>query len=114
MFNNNNMFVDYSFNNSFNLYLHSATASYMALPYLSSVQNFCDNTEELMHDSDLPNKQNLFCDGQSTWEVILTSPDFANNNNPADDSISNTVPEFITIGRDVKGFLRKEVSCQVN
>jgi len=76
----------------------SATASYMALPYISSVQNFCDNTEELMHDSDLPNKQNLFCDGQSTWEVILTSPDFANNNNPADDSISNTVPEFITIG----------------
>ena len=92
------MFVDYSFNNSFNLYLHSATASYMALPYLTSVQNFCDNTEELIHDSDLPNKQNLFCDGKSTWEIILTSPDFADNNNPADDSIQNTEPEFITIG----------------
>jgi len=76
----------------------SATASYMALPYLSSVQNFCDNTEELMHDSDLPNKQNLFCDGQSTWEVILTSPDFSNNNNPVNNSIHNTEPEFITIG----------------
>jgi len=59
----------------------SASSSYMALPYISSVQNFCDNTEENIHDTHLPTKQNLFCNGRSTWEVILESPDFANNTN---------------------------------
>ena len=76
----------------------SASASYMALPYLSSVQNFCDNTEENIHDSSLPTKHNLYCDGRSTWEVITEHNDFANNNNPADDSIDNTEPEFIVVG----------------
>ena len=75
----------------------SASASYMALPYLSSVQNFCDNTEENIHDSSLPTKQNLYCDGRSTWEVITEHEDFADNN-PADDTIDNTEPEFIVVG----------------
>ena len=70
----------------------------MALPYLSSVKNFCDSTEENIHDPDLPTKHNRFCDGRSTWDVIMTSPDFENNNNPANPSITNTDPEFILVG----------------
>ena len=70
----------------------------MALPYLSAVQNFCDATEDQVHDADLPNKQNLYCDGKSTWEVILTSPDFAEGNNPTNNNIYDTEPEFVVVG----------------
>ena len=49
----------------------AATASYMALPYLDTVQNFCDMTEDNLHDTELPTKQNLYCDQRSTWEVSL-------------------------------------------
>merc|ERR1719500_35521 len=38
--------------------------SYMALPYLTSVTDFCDTTEALYQDPDLPNKQNLFYNGK--------------------------------------------------
>ena len=47
----------------------AATASYMALPYLHTVENFCDMTEDNLHDTELPTKQNLYCDQRSTWEV---------------------------------------------
>ena len=71
----------------------------MALPYLSSVQNFCDSTEDNIHDAELPTKHNLFCEGRSTWDVILDSPDFnGETNNPPDNSIGNTEPEFILVG----------------
>ena len=73
----------------------------MALPYLSAVQNFCDDTEEQVHDSDLPNKQNLYCDGRSTWEVILTSPDFAEDNNPPNNNLYDTQPEFVVVGSQI-------------
>ena len=76
----------------------SASSSYMALPYLSAVQNFCDATEDQVHDADLPNKQNLYCEGKSTWEVILTSPDFAEGNNPTNNNLYDTEPEFVVVG----------------
>ena len=37
--------------------------------YLDSVENFCDMTEDNLHDTELPTKQNLYCDQRSTWEV---------------------------------------------
>jgi len=52
----------------------------------------------MYHDTQLPNKQNLYCNGQSTWEVILQSPDFIDDNNPPDPTIMNTDPEFIIVG----------------
>lgn len=71
----------------------------MALPYLTTVQNFCDDTEHNYHNDELPTKQNLFCDGRSTWDVILDSPDFNRDaNNPPNDNIDNTTPEFILVG----------------
>ena len=36
---------------------------------LGSVENFCDMTEDNLHDTELPTKQNLYCDQRSTWEV---------------------------------------------
>ena len=33
------------------------------------MENFCDMTEDNLHDTELPTKQNLYCDQRSTWEV---------------------------------------------
>ena len=41
--------------------------------YLDSVENFCDMTEDNLHDTELPTKQNLYCDQRSTWEVSCLS-----------------------------------------
>jgi Mg-chelatase subunit ChlD len=46
----------------------------------------------------LPNKQNLYCDGRSSWEVIAVSPDFANGLNPPNNTIANTDPAFHLVG----------------
>merc|ERR1711892_205 len=74
-----------------------ATSSYMSLPYLSNNRQFCDSTEEHIHDMDLPTKQNLYCEGQSTWDVIVKSPDFAEGANQPG-NLANTEPEFILVG----------------
>merc|ERR1711892_909497 len=74
-----------------------ATSSYMSLPYLSNNNNFCDTTEDYPHDNDLPTKQNLFCEGQSTWDVIMKSPDFDDGANQPG-NLANTAPEFVLVG----------------
>jgi calcium-activated chloride channel regulator 4 len=45
-----------------------------------------------------PSKQNLFCDGRSTWNVISSSPDFADNLNPPNPDITDTDPTFVLVG----------------
>ena len=54
-------------------------------------------TEAFLHNSEIPTKQNLYCNSKSTWSVIKDSPDFRNDNEP---SSNNTSPEpnFIVIG----------------
>ena len=54
--------------------------------------------EELYHDSNLPNKHNLYCGGRSTWEVVLESEDFKDNNNPPNNDITDPAPDFIIVG----------------
>ena len=54
-------------------------SSYMSLAYMDSVTQFCDDSEVLFHQSDIPTKQNLYCDGKSTWNVIMDNKDFINN-----------------------------------
>jgi len=76
----------------------SVTSSYMSLPYLVSNTNFCDNTEELLHRDDLPNRHNFYCPGRSTWEVIMDSPDFKDGANPSNTTIYDTTPEFLIVG----------------
>ena len=54
-------------------------SSYMAAPFLESVDHFCQNTEvQYHHDIYKPNKQNTMCDYTSVWEVILRNADFVN------------------------------------
>ena len=45
-------------------------SSIMALPYVVKNHDFCDDTEALLHDDDLPNKHNVMCSGRSTWSII--------------------------------------------
>jgi Mg-chelatase subunit ChlD len=45
-----------------------------------------------------PSKQNLFCDGRSTWNVIAASPDFANDLNSPNPNITDTDPTFVLVG----------------
>jgi hypothetical protein len=52
-------------------------SSVMALPYVMGSGHFCDGTPTYPHDSLLPNKQNLFCNGRSAFEIIRQHADFA-------------------------------------
>ena len=71
----------------------TVASSYMALPFLDSVSDFCDETETNLHHAEIPTKHNLYCDGRSTWDVIKENEDFVDVNPPNPD-ISNTDPSF--------------------
>ena len=76
---------------------NKVASSYMALPFLDTVTDFCDDISEAnLHHDDIPTKHNLYCDGKSTWAVILESKDFINDANPPVNNI-NTVPQFKTV-----------------
>ena len=93
----------------------------MALPYLSTNVNFCDDDESkfyykifniatiididmfcildsFYHNPELPTKQNLYCNGKSTWSVIEDSDDFKDGANPPDNTITNPEPQFVIVG----------------
>lgn len=43
------------------------------------VTNFCDSDADdpsYLHNSEAPTKQNKFCDGRSSWDVMREHPDF--------------------------------------
>ena len=63
----------------------------MASPYLLSVKDFCDDTGDRLHDKDLPNKQNLYCEGRSTWDVISSRSGLAHNSSRAPE------PSFLAV-----------------
>ena len=73
---------------------NTVASSYMALPFLDSVTDFCDQTETNLHHAEIPTKHNLYCDGKSTWDVIKNNSDFANGANPPNPDISSTTPVF--------------------
>eukprot|EP00090_Calanus_glacialis_P010249 TRINITY_DN18632_c0_g1_i4.p1 TRINITY_DN18632_c0_g1~~TRINITY_DN18632_c0_g1_i4.p1 ORF type:complete len:980 (-),score=267.96 TRINITY_DN18632_c0_g1_i4:71-3010(-) len=76
---------------------NQVASSYMALPFLDSVTDFCDDdSEDTIHHAELPTKHNLYCDGKSTWAVISENEDFANGANEAAE-IPDTTPEFIIV-----------------
>uniref|UniRef100_T1JCB1 VWFA domain-containing protein n=1 Tax=Strigamia maritima TaxID=126957 RepID=T1JCB1_STRMM len=54
-----------------------STSSLMGFHYLDQVDYFCDNNK---HETDAPTKQNILCDGKSTWEVIERHKDFEHFN----------------------------------
>ena len=73
-------------------------SSIMALPYLPGTSQWCDTTEDLIHDDELPTKHNAMCGGLSVMEVVQQHPDFAHfvpgegGNNETD-----TTPQFTII-----------------
>uniref|UniRef100_A0ACB8F3J0 Uncharacterized protein n=1 Tax=Sphaerodactylus townsendi TaxID=933632 RepID=A0ACB8F3J0_9SAUR len=54
----------------------STPASIMYMQSLSSVTEFCNNNS---HNIDATNMHNKLCNYRSTWEVIMTSKDFADS-----------------------------------
>ena len=51
-------------------------SSIMAIPYLIGNDQFCDDTENLYHQDDIPTKHNDLCKGKSTFTVIKEHEDF--------------------------------------
>uniref|UniRef100_A0A646QFV9 EClCP n=1 Tax=Hemiscolopendra marginata TaxID=943146 RepID=A0A646QFV9_9MYRI len=59
----------------------TAKASVMSMPYLPSVDGFCDSSPEREHNARAPNMHNLMCQGRSTWDVLMDHPDFLRDRN---------------------------------
>ena len=55
----------------------SIESSVMAVPYLDGNDQWCDLTEERLHNSEIPTKHNTMCEGLSVFEVVRQSPDFS-------------------------------------
>lgn len=67
--------------------------SYLNFP---QVVNFCDSDADdpsYLHNSEAPTKQNKWCDGKSSWEVMREHPDFKDNNNPPRE-VDDVTPTF--------------------
>ena len=55
----------------------SLQSSVMAIPYLPGNDQWCDITEERLHNDDNPSKHNTMCNGKSVFEIVRQSPDFS-------------------------------------
>ncbi|XP_019622123.1 PREDICTED: epithelial chloride channel protein-like [Branchiostoma belcheri] len=79
---------------------NQATASYMFMHFLDKVTGFCHSDPEgdplSYHNREAPNKQNVMCQGQSTWDVMNKHQDFANGANPPR-AVQSTKPDFILL-----------------
>ncbi|XP_078695048.1 calcium-activated chloride channel regulator 1-like [Branchiostoma floridae x Branchiostoma belcheri] len=79
---------------------NQATGSYMFMHFLDNVKGFCHSDPEgdrlSYHNREAPNKQNVMCQGQSTWDVMNKHQDFANGANPPR-AVNSTVPRFVLL-----------------
>ena len=66
---------------------NDATTSLMNFQWVESIDRLCG---ENSHDKLVPNRQNLYCNFKSIWEVIRSSPDF----NTLSGNSGSTVPEI--------------------
>ncbi|XP_066577788.1 calcium-activated chloride channel regulator 1 isoform X2 [Amia ocellicauda] len=57
----------------------NTTGSIMYQPFIPQITEFCDSRS---HNSEAPNTHNRLCDYRSVWDVISSTPDFLNGNNP--------------------------------
>ena len=78
----------------------SLQSSIMALPYLPGSDQWCDTTEELVHDDEVPTKHNTMCGGLSVMEVVQQHPDFAHFTGEGGDNETDTTPTFTIIRPD--------------
>ncbi|KAG1691080.1 Calcium-activated chloride channel regulator 1 [Nymphon striatum] len=77
---------------------NNATSSLMYSVFLSSINQFCDNSTKNLHNRKAPNKHNNLCQYKSTWEVISQHEDFLKQKSPFDE-VNTTVPNFRIIHR---------------
>ena len=78
-------------------------SSYMAAPFLESVDHFCKNTEQTFHhDIYKPTKHNSMCDYRSTWDVIIENEDF-NGVKPMNTSLVPPATKFTIMYPDDGG-----------
>jgi hypothetical protein len=78
-------------------------SSYMAAPFLESVDHFCKNTEQTFHhDIYKPTKHNSMCDYRPTWDVIIENEDF-NGVKPMNISIAPPETKFTIMYPDDGG-----------
>ncbi|XP_070559943.1 calcium-activated chloride channel regulator 1-like [Ptychodera flava] len=79
------------------LYGNDGTSSFLYANYLDSVVHFCHSDPEKdqlsKHNRIATNRQNKLCEHRSSWDVMLTTPDFLNGNNSARE-VGSTVPSF--------------------
>ncbi|XP_066577810.1 calcium-activated chloride channel regulator 3A-1 [Amia ocellicauda] len=61
----------------------NTTGSIMYQPFIPQITEFCDSRS---HNPEAPNTHNRLCDRRSVWDVISSTPDFLNGNNPPNDS----------------------------
>ncbi|XP_066577809.1 calcium-activated chloride channel regulator 1 isoform X2 [Amia ocellicauda] len=59
--------------------IQNTTGSIMYQPFIPQITEFCDSRS---HNSEAPNTHNRLCDYRSVWDVISSTPDFQNGNNP--------------------------------
>ncbi|PIK62364.1 hypothetical protein BSL78_00682 [Apostichopus japonicus] len=73
------------------------SGSIMQSVIFPEVTNFCDSDADdpsYLHNSEAPTKQNKFCDGRSSWDVMREHPDFNGyTNNPPRD-VEDVTPTF--------------------
>ncbi|XP_033120351.1 calcium-activated chloride channel regulator 1-like [Anneissia japonica] len=75
----------------------AATASIMYGQFIDSVYTYChsDSSDPLgYHNVEAPHKHNIMCSSKSSWDVMLESDDFKNNNNPPIEGEVDTKPIF--------------------
>ncbi|KAK7086992.1 hypothetical protein SK128_026654 [Halocaridina rubra] len=64
---------------------------YITHTSIPGVTHVCDAAT---HDPAIPTRHNILCNGKSIWDIIMQHADFADGNNPADESKPDTTPSF--------------------
>src|SRR5690348_9568932 len=70
--------------------------SVMNFQWIDSLTDVCNETT---HDKFAPNRQNLYCNFKSVWEVIKESPDFSKINSTPNSSVPPPAVEFHFTGQ---------------
>ncbi|XP_076347840.1 calcium-activated chloride channel regulator 1-like isoform X2 [Tachypleus tridentatus] len=61
--------------------LNGLQSSIMFISHLPQITRFCSKDKAFLHNRNALTKQNILCNGRSTWEVISSSQDFKGQRN---------------------------------
>ncbi|XP_054750776.2 calcium-activated chloride channel regulator 1-like [Lytechinus pictus] len=89
-----------------NIERQTASGSLMYSTQIPSIKSFChsdpNGDPSSLHSSEAPTEQNRQCQGQSSWDVMLKSPDFLNDVNPPVTGMVDTTPTFTLIRQKLR------------